>query len=287
MADESSQPIVIVVDALELRRAGIASLVEAWASAIGYKTIAISPEDILSYSQSGIDIRFVILSIGGSSLHEGELQDCARKVHDLFAGVPCAIISDRKEAEEAVAAARLGEQAFLCTSMEPSVARQALTFILGGGTFFPREALLQSASPARVSPNHSTQPHESDSEGLTKRQNDVLERLRLGRSNKHIARDLNMQESTVKVHVRQIMRKLGASNRTQAALFASSTRVSQNPMGDRVNGSMPLVHSAKVESADDFASLPNALPPIPNGLPTIPGAFIIDKSLEVHRPVGQ
>jgi hypothetical protein len=97
-----------------------------------------------------------------------------------------------------------------------------------------------------------------------------------------------MQESTVKVHVRQIMRKLGASNRTQAALFASSTRLPQNPAGDKFNGGMPLVHSGKVESADDFASLPKSLPPIPNGLPSIPSAmFIIDKSLEVHRPVGQ
>ena len=51
----------------------------------------------------------------------------------------------------------------------------------------------------------------------------VLDRLRLGKSNMVIARDLDMQESTVKVHVRQIMRKLGASNRTQAALFAAAS----------------------------------------------------------------
>ncbi len=46
----------------------------------------------------------------------------------------------------------------------------------------------------------------------------MLELLREGKSNKLIARDLEMCESTVKVHVRQIMRKLGAANRTQAAL---------------------------------------------------------------------
>ena len=55
---------------------------------------------------------------------------------------------------------------------------------------------------------------------LTCRQADVLRLLRRGQSNKYIARELCMRESTVKVHVRQIMRKLGASNRTQAALFA-------------------------------------------------------------------
>jgi len=57
---------------------------------------------------------------------------------------------------------------------------------------------------------------------LTTRQNEVLCRLRFGISNKHIARELNMQEATVKVHVRQIMRKFGAANRTQVALLAQS-----------------------------------------------------------------
>ncbi len=56
--------------------------------------------------------------------------------------------------------------------------------------------------------------------GLTQRQHAVLKLLQQGQSNKRIARELRMCESTVKVHVRQIMRKLGACNRTQAALCA-------------------------------------------------------------------
>lgn len=221
MGEISERGIVLVVDALELRRAGITSLVDEWARAINLMTIGISPEEMLAHSQSGEDVRFLVLSIGGSSLHEGDLQSCAKSTRELFPHAPCAIISDRREAEEAVAAARLGEQAFLSTSMEPGIARQALTFVLGGGTFFPREALLhQYASTGRIVNGHVT-VHRNENDTLTQRQNEVLERLRLGRSNKHIARDLNMQESTVKVHVRQIMRKLGASNRTQAALFRS------------------------------------------------------------------
>ena len=53
----------------------------------------------------------------------------------------------------------------------------------------------------------------------TRRERKVLERLQLGASNKLIARQLNLRESTVKVHIRRIMRKLGAVNRTQAALY--------------------------------------------------------------------
>ena len=53
---------------------------------------------------------------------------------------------------------------------------------------------------------------------LTPRQRQVLELLGQGRPNKVIAQRLALCESTVKVHVRQIMRKLGATNRAEVAL---------------------------------------------------------------------
>jgi DNA-binding NarL/FixJ family response regulator len=55
---------------------------------------------------------------------------------------------------------------------------------------------------------------------LTSRQINVLARLRQGKANKIIAHELQMSESTVKVHVRNIMRKMGATNRTQAVYNA-------------------------------------------------------------------
>jgi len=57
--------------------------------------------------------------------------------------------------------------------------------------------------------------------GLTERQKAVLKLLGRGESNKAIARWLNIREGTVKVHVRQIMRRMGAANRTQVAIAAS------------------------------------------------------------------
>lgn len=250
MSGKSERAIVLVVDALELRRAGITSLVDEWARPINFETVGISPDEMLTRSQSGEDVRFVILSIGGSSLHERDLQDCAKSARELFPDAPCAIISDRKEADEAVAAARLGEQAFLSTSMEPGIARQALTFVLGGGTFFPREALLHQYAPSASFVNGQANAPKNENEALTRRQNEVLERLRLGRTNKHIARDLDMQESTVKVHVRQIMRKLGATNRTQAALFRP-TVPDKDP-----DGAAALQSDAK---SNDLRALPDGV----------------------------
>jgi DNA-binding NarL/FixJ family response regulator len=56
--------------------------------------------------------------------------------------------------------------------------------------------------------------------GLTPSEQRVLELLKKGQPNKVIARELDIEETTVKVHVRRIMRKLNAANRTQAALVA-------------------------------------------------------------------
>lgn len=56
---------------------------------------------------------------------------------------------------------------------------------------------------------------------LTPRQRDVLAMLRQGKSNKEVARDLNLAEITVKLHVTAILRSLGCENRTQAAILAA------------------------------------------------------------------
>ena len=58
-------------------------------------------------------------------------------------------------------------------------------------------------------------------QALTPRQRDVLAMLRQGKSNKEIARDLDLAEITVKLHVTAILRALGVENRTQAAIVAA------------------------------------------------------------------
>ena len=57
-------------------------------------------------------------------------------------------------------------------------------------------------------------------EKLTEREQQVLKGLTEGKSNKEIARDLDLQEPTVKLHVKTLYRKVGAANRTQAAMIA-------------------------------------------------------------------
>jgi ATP/maltotriose-dependent transcriptional regulator MalT len=60
--------------------------------------------------------------------------------------------------------------------------------------------------------------------GLTMRERDVLGLLSEGRTNREIARSLFLSESTVKVHVRNVLRKIGARTRTEAAIYALTKR---------------------------------------------------------------
>lgn len=104
-----------------------------------------------------------------------------------------------------------------------------------GGSYLPPELAREvEATPVwRVSMaddmTHSLAPiareplHTDNELGLTSREWDVLRILREGRQNKIIAFELGISESTVKVHLRNIMKKLHASNRTQVALGAISS----------------------------------------------------------------
>jgi DNA-binding NarL/FixJ family response regulator len=62
--------------------------------------------------------------------------------------------------------------------------------------------------------------HRDNLHGLSSREKVVLVRLTDGRSNKEIARDLDLAEATVKIHVKSLLRKIGVKNRTQAAMWA-------------------------------------------------------------------
>src|SRR5262249_22973316 len=108
------------------------------------------------------------------------------------------------------------------------------------------------------------------SANLTARQREVLEHIRLGESNKLIARRLGMTEGTVKVHVRQMMRKCGACNRTQLALGRNAIVAAEtyspgndDPMGTR-SVEMNLGPSfAAVSPTEQKPSLPMINPALP------------------------
>lgn len=68
----------------------------------------------------------------------------------------------------------------------------------------------------------------SERDRFSPRERDILASLALGESNKEIARKLNLAESTVKIHVQNIFKKLSMSSRVQVALYAVEHGYGQN-----------------------------------------------------------
>ena len=81
------------------------------------------------------------------------------------------------------------------------------------------------------------QQAKQDFESLTRRERQIVEHLVCGKSNKTIARDLDITEATVKVHLKVLLKKLRVENRTQAALYAEHygpAALSAQPAGENV-----------------------------------------------------
>ena len=149
-------------------------------------------------------------------MHDSWVQDELELAKLRLPDVPVIMLSDRDDADEVVKALACGVRGYIPTSIGCEVAIAVLDLISAGGTYIPAHTL--DATHTEVDGAIDDEPSNlSDGLDLTHRELAVMHQLREGKSNKLIATALNMQESTVKVHVRNIFKKLHVANRTQAA----------------------------------------------------------------------
>jgi len=116
--------------------------------------------------------------------------------------------------EEVVAALAAGADAYSLKSSEPERLIEAIRIVADGGAYFdPGVAHVVLA-------RFGTGPHAGAISPLSPRETDVLRQIAEGQSNAEIAKALHLGLGTVKGHVRDIMEKLAAADRTQAAVVA-------------------------------------------------------------------
>jgi DNA-binding NarL/FixJ family response regulator len=163
----------------------------------------------------------VLLNVHSARLGDVEVQQLAADVRARFgAGVPLAIITDRNEAAVQLEAIRHGYQGIIPTSLNSKLAAAAVNLMMAGGRFVPN--MVVSLYAGLEVPSSMTNWFVLDPvyrSGITDRELQVLHLLRQGKPNKIIAFELQISESTVKIHVRHIMRKLNVTNRTQLAIL--------------------------------------------------------------------
>jgi two-component system nitrate/nitrite response regulator NarL len=135
------------------------------------------------------------------------------------------VLADHLEPSAALCLYQAGLDGLCSPAMGGSSLVKALELVVAGETFLPAEiglALLeqqsrQSAPDAQVGP---TFPAVRLAGRLSDREAQILRCLMQGATNKMIARQLGLAEATVKIHIKSILRKVRAANRTQAAIWA-------------------------------------------------------------------
>lgn len=113
----------------------------------------------------------------------------------------------------------LGASGFIPKSSTQSVLISALRLVLAGGVYLP--PLVLTAAPELKSPDHPPVRRGTQLAGLSQRQLEVLRMAITGKSNKVIAREMDLAEGTVKQHLSASYRAMGVSNRTEAVYRAA------------------------------------------------------------------
>lgn len=154
----------------------------------------------------------VLLNIGGKKLDDPVVSEEIARLSSTFAA-PIIVLADADDLPQIMKALECGAKGYIPSSVSIDVCIEAIALSMAGGIFVPASSVfamrqaIESGSPA-------ARPLAGM---FTERQAEVVEALRRGKANKIIAYELNLRESTVKVHIRNIMKKVKATNRTEVA----------------------------------------------------------------------
>lgn len=224
---------VIVVDSLEFRRALIVHFLKDWAAAEKVELLSLSPDCAHQALRESIPCRMIIYNAGVASCAHAETLAEIRVLRALAPAASLFVVADEEASADVVAVMQSGAEGYISNHSAPDLTLRALSFVLHGGTYFPRSAVAHGPFPDEGPMKPAAELHAAAADAsasqrggcfpgaLSDRQMAILRGLCRGEPNKIIGRALNLPESTVKVHVREIMRKLAVSNRTQVAVAVS------------------------------------------------------------------
>lgn len=155
----------------------------------------------------------VLFHAGQQKLTDPDVAERITKLTAEFDPKPIIILSDSDDIVQIISAIDSGVRGYIPSSVTVEVCIEAIKLVLAGCIFLPASSVLAR----RQDITSDTSQHSRLAELFTPRQIKVADAIRQGKPNKIIAYELDMCESTVKVHVRNIMRRLGATNRTEIA----------------------------------------------------------------------
>ena len=207
---------ILIGDHHQLFRAGLRLLLEPLKDGVAFGEVG-TFDELVDQCRGGGHYDLILMDLGlpGWPGFEG-----LRAVRALQPDTPLVVVSASEAVGDVHQVLEQGARGFIPKSSSSAVLRSALDLIFSGGVYVPPMALHASAEP----PERHRKPEDKHrgSCGLSPRQHDVLTALCTGKSNKQIAYELGLSESTVKIHMKAVFKSFGVTNRTQAVIVAQA-----------------------------------------------------------------
>jgi len=204
--DMTSRAAFVIIEARTLLRDCLERSIRSKA------THVVSFSSVPNWIASSIDYQPMLIILSVENLAKQEIRRDLASLCNMVPACPVLVVAEKGDLNDALEAINIGARGYVPIGISFDVALKAMHFVSAGGTYLPVEYVLAAKNCAGSSAR-------DDSNGnLTSRELAVIQSIRQGLSNKLIAYQLNMCESTVKVHVRHIMKKLRARNRTEVAI---------------------------------------------------------------------
>ncbi|MXP63247.1 response regulator transcription factor [Roseomonas sp. M0104] len=232
-AEDLSPVNIVVVDPRRLSREALRRLISSQALAVVAEGATLG--EALQNVPAGTSIQLLIQTLDSDGGIEAALPEI-QKARLRFGGLKAVVLTDCSKPASLLHAVRSGVEAFLSRDISAEVLRRALELVLNGQHLLPGNLAQLVFNPAWLQPDGAiasdltpSRPaaeamprfaERSRTISLSKRECQILQCLVDGLSNKMIARDLDITEATVKVHVKALLRKTQTANRTQAAIWA-------------------------------------------------------------------
>ncbi|MBN3003542.1 MULTISPECIES: response regulator [Chromobacterium] len=215
---------ILLVDDHTLFRSGIKALLARQAGFDVVGEAADGAEGVKLAKQLDPDVVLLDLNMPGISGVEAltlMLQDQAKRA--------VVMLTVSEEADDLTAALKAGARGYLLKNIDADFLTQAVARAAAG------ESVMSDSMTAKLMAQFrhgaaapQAEPAEQELDRLTPREREILGFLAQGKSNKEIARSLDLAESTVKIHVQNILKKLSLSSRVQAAVFAVENGVGRS-----------------------------------------------------------
>jgi two-component system, NarL family, nitrate/nitrite response regulator NarL len=208
---------ILLIDDHTLFRSGVSALLQRQPDLEVVGEASDGVEGVKRAKQHLPDVILLDLNMPGLS----GLETLQLLVEDL-PDTAVVMLTVSEDADELTAAMRAGASGFLLKTIDADALVAAIRKAASGQPVITEHMTAKLVEQMRkpALPPAAASTARTNGEALTARERDIVRELARGASNKEIARVLDLAESTVKIHVRNILRKLNLTSRVQVAIYA-------------------------------------------------------------------